>query len=284
MGDTVTPIVDWGEVNTAVSCFAGIGGFDLALERNGYDVVAQIEIDKAAQSVLRQRFPTAELYSDITDVTGDDLLRSGFVSSGGIITGGFPCQDLSVAGRRAGLAGGRSGLFWEIHRLIEETKTEWFILENVPGLLSSNSGRDMGTVLGALVDIGYGVAYRVLDAQFFGVPQRRRRVFIVGHSSGDARRAAEILAVGESVRGDSAQGDKAGQEVAGTLGGGSGSRGWAPDTDRMTFVPVAAEMERVMATLVAETYHHGTVTHQDAIAQHLVLPSDRRASQDTVKV
>lgn len=208
-------------MNTAVSCFAGIGGFDLALERNGYDVVAQIEIDKHAQNVLRKRFPLSTLYHDITEVKGEDLVRSGFVPAGGIITGGFPCQDLSVAGRRAGLGGERSGLFWHIHRLIEETETEWFILENVPGLLSSQRGRDMGIVITALVDLGYGVAWRVLDAQHFGVPQRRRRVFIVGHSSGDPRRAAEILAVSESVRGDSAAGNQAGQEVAGTVGGGA---------------------------------------------------------------
>lgn len=205
---------------TAVSCFAGVGGFDIALERNGYNVVAQIEIDKHAQNVLRRHFPNTELYGDITEVKGEDLVRSGFNPTGGIITGGFPCQDLSVAGKRAGLEGSRSGLFWEIRRLIEETCTEWFILENVPGLLSSQRGRDMGVVVSALVELGYGVSWRVLDAQHFGVPQRRRRVFIVGHSSGNPRRAAEILAVSESVRGDTQAGNQAGQEVAGTLGGG----------------------------------------------------------------
>jgi len=158
---------------TGVSLFAGVGGFDLAMERNGVEVVANVEIDKQCQKVLAKHFPKAKQFSDITDVKGSDLIGAGFEPSRGIITGGFPCQDLSVAGKRAGLVGERSGLFWEIARLIEETKTEWFILENVPGLLTSNKGKDFGVVIGTMADIGYSLAWRVLDAQYFGVPQRR---------------------------------------------------------------------------------------------------------------
>ena len=229
---------------TAVSLFAGVGGFDLALQRAGVEVKAMVEWDKNAQGVLRHRFPNTALFGDVQEVTGDDLRGAGFVPERGIITGGFPCQDLSVAGKRAGLAGERSGLFWEIIRLIDDLRPKWVILENVPGLLSSNGGRDMGTVIGTLAECGYGFAYRVLDAQFFGVPQRRRRVFIVGCLGDSGRAPAEVLALIESLRGDSEASDEAGQEVAGTLGGGAGSRGWAPDTDRMTFVPVATERER----------------------------------------
>lgn len=165
---------------TAVSLFAGVGGFDLALERNGVNVVAAVEIDANARGVLRHRFPNTTLFNDVMEVTGEQLRDAGFDGDNGIIVGGFPCQDLSVAGRRAGLEGARSGLFWQICRLLDETKAKFFVLENVPGLLSSNDGRDMGAVIGALVDRGYGVAYRILDAQHFGVAQRRRRVFIVG--------------------------------------------------------------------------------------------------------
>jgi DNA (cytosine-5)-methyltransferase 1 len=104
---------------------------------------------------------------------------------------------LSVAGKRAGLQGSRSGLFWEIVRLLTETKAENFILENVPGLLSSNDGRDFGVVLSALDGIGFDVAWRVCDAQFYGVPQRRRRVFIVGCLRGTGGTPAEILAISE---------------------------------------------------------------------------------------
>jgi len=186
---------------TAVSLFAGIGGFELAMERVGIRPVASVEIDKKASGVLTERFPNTQVFGDIKGVSSADLLSAGFNPANGIITGGFPCQDLSVAGRRAGLAGERSGLFWEIHRLIAETKTKWFVLENVPGLLSSNDGRDMGIVLGSLAELGYGLAYRVLDAQHFGVAQRRRRVFIVGRLGDDWRTPAKILDIGEGRRG-----------------------------------------------------------------------------------
>ena len=186
---------------TAVSLFAGVGGFDLALERNGVKVVASVEIDKKASAVLAQHFPNSKLFGDITEVTGEQLIAAGFDPRNGIITGGFPCQDLSVAGKRAGLGGKRSGLFWEICRLLDETRAQNFILENVPGLLSSNQGRDMAAVVEALVERGYGIAWRVLDAQYFGVPQRRRRVFIVGCLGDSGATPAEILSLAEGRSG-----------------------------------------------------------------------------------
>ena len=185
----------------AVSLFAGVGGFDLALERNGIDVVAAVEIDANARGVLKHRFPKTTLFNDVCEVTGEQLIAAGFDPRDGIIVGGFPCQDLSVAGKRAGLAGKRSGLFWEICRLLDETRAQTFILENVPGLLSSNNGRDMATVVQALVERGYRIGWRVLDAQFFGVPQRRRRVFIVGSLGNTGRSPEEILAIGEGRAG-----------------------------------------------------------------------------------
>jgi len=185
-------------MRTAVSLFAGVGGFDLALERAGIRVVASVEWDKKAQEVLKKHFPKSEIFGDIQGVTGEQLRSAGFDPSNGIITGGFPCQDLSVAGKRAGLAGKRSGLFWEICRLLDETRSQTVILENVPGLLSSNNGGDMAVVIEALVERGYRVGWRVLDAQHFGVPQRRRRVFIVGCLGNDGRSPEEILALSES--------------------------------------------------------------------------------------
>ena len=137
---------------TAVSLFAGVGGFDLALERNGIKVVASVEIDGKASEVLAKHFPDSQLFGDIQEVTGEQLINAGFDPSNGIIVGGFPCQDLSIAGKRSGLAGKRSGLFWEICRLLDETRAQNFILENVPGLLSSNQGRDMAAVIEALVE------------------------------------------------------------------------------------------------------------------------------------
>ena len=209
----------------AVSLFSGVGGFDLALERNGVEVVATCEIDKHAQKILTRHFPKAKLFSDVTTLTGQDLFDAGF-NSDGIIVGGFPCQDVSVAGKRAGLSDSngnatRSGLFWEVVRLLEETKAQHFILENVPGLLSSNEGRDFGIVLNALVELGYGVSWRILDAQYFGVPQRRRRVFIVGHLGNNGRTSAEILAIAEGRRGYLEASQQTGQKTSRKVGANS---------------------------------------------------------------
>ena len=208
-------------MRTAVSLFAGIGGFDLALERAGVKVVASVEWDAKAQEVLKRRFPQSQLFGDIQEVTGEQLIQAGFDPATGIITGGFPCQDLSVAGRRAGLAGKRSGLFWEICRLLDETRTQTVVLENVPGLLSSNQGRDMAVVIGALVERGYRVGWRVLDAQYFGVPQRRRRVFIVGCAREFGRTPEEILAIAEGRAGYLATISKKEQRIAGAIARGA---------------------------------------------------------------
>jgi DNA (cytosine-5)-methyltransferase 1 len=193
------------------SLFSGIGGLDLGLERAGMTVRWQCEIDEAAQSVLRRHWPDAVLYDDVTTLGGD-------VERVGLISGGFPCQDLSVAGRRAGLAGSRSGLFYEFMRVVDELSPRWVLIENVPGLLSSNGGRDMGAVLGTLGELGYGWAYRVLDAQYFGVAQRRRRVFIVG-CLGDSARAAQVLFEPESLPGDPPPRREAGTRVTQSLTG-----------------------------------------------------------------
>lgn len=197
---------------TGVSLFAGVGGFDLAMTRKGIKVVATVEIDKKCNEVLAKRFPDAKQFTDVQQITGKDLIDAGFNPREGIITGGFPCQDLSVAGKRAGLAGARSGLFWEIRRLVEETQTEWFILENVPGLLSSNGGKDFGIVLGEMADLGYSLGWRVLDAQYFGVPQRRRRVFIVGSRTGGATSIGKVLFEREGVRRNTTQSQQEGQD------------------------------------------------------------------------
>ena len=133
-----------------------------------------------------------------------------------VLSGGFPCQDISVAGKRKGLDGDRSGLWFEFARLISEIAPTWVVVENVPGLLSSNGGRDLGTILGFLGDNGFRWAYRVLDAQWFGVAQRRRRVFIVGSRGADS--PSEVLFESSSVLGDSPPRRSARKDVAPTLG------------------------------------------------------------------
>ena len=225
---------------TAVSLFAGVGGFDLAMQRNGIQVVATVEIDKHARKVLARHFPEATHFEDVRKVSGEQLRDAGFVPERGIITGGFPCQDLSVAGRRAGLAGERSGLFWEIVRLVAEIAPRWLVLENVPGLLSSNDGRDFGVVLGALAERGYGFGYRILDAEYFGVAQRRRRVFIIGRAGDDGRTPGEILALAEGVSGHPAPSRATGQEIAADAGPGVANTLGTKrrhDLDNETYIP-----------------------------------------------
>jgi len=218
---------------TGVSLFAGVGGFDLAMQRQGVKVVASVEIDKNCNQVLAQHFPDATQFTDVTTVKGEDLINAGFTPRTGIITGGFPCQDLSVAGKRAGLAGERSGLFWEIARLVEETQTEYFIIENVLGLLSSNNGADFGVVIGTMADLGYSLGWRVLDAQHFGVPQRRRRVFIVGRRTPD-RGIAEILFKSEGLRRDLTQSKQEGQDPTRETPSSFGQTGFAKYTPGVT--------------------------------------------------
>jgi len=187
-------------VLTVGSLFAGIGGFDLAASRAGMEVRWCAEINPACRLVLAERFPKVRLYQDVKELSLDPH-DSSSAERVDVLCGGFPCQDVSVAGRRSGLAGERSGLFYEFARLIEEGTPQWVVIENVPGLLSSNRGRDMGAVLGTLGELGYGWAYRVLDAQHFGVAQRRRRVFIVG-CLGSGTGAGQVLFEPEGSGGD----------------------------------------------------------------------------------
>jgi DNA (cytosine-5)-methyltransferase 1 len=199
------------------SLFAGVGGFDEGLHRNGMKCEWQIEIDETCRSVLRRHFPSAKQGEDVRNVSTDEFVRPD------VICGGFPCQDVSVAGKRVGLDGARSGLFYEFMRIVRDFSPRFVLIENVPGLLSSNGGRDMSTVVGTLAKLGYGWSYRIINAQYFGVPQRRRRVFIVG-CFGDMRSAAEILFESESLPWDSPAGRKA--IVAATLNSGGNSGGF----------------------------------------------------------
>lgn len=158
---------------TVGSLFSGVGGFDLGFERAGMKVLWQCEKDPAARSVLRRHWPDVTCYEDVRDVGAHNLEHVD------VICGGFPCQDLSIAGKRAGLTGERSGLWFEFARIVREMQPEWVVIENVPGLLSSNGGKDIGIILSSLEQYGYAVDCDILDTQNFGVPQRRRRVFLV---------------------------------------------------------------------------------------------------------
>lgn len=170
------------------SFFAGIGGFDLGCERAGMEVVFQCEVNKFCQQVLNKHWPNVPLHSDIK------TLEAKSIPEANIWCGGFPCQDLSLAnqGKRKGLKGERSGLFYTYANLVRERKPDWLIIENVPGLLNSHNGADFGTLITTLDELGYGVSWRVFDAKYFGTPQRRRRVYIVA-SYGDMRSARVLF-------------------------------------------------------------------------------------------
>lgn len=217
------------------SLFAGIGGIDLGLERAGMECAWQVEIDQQCHNLLGKKWPETERFEDVKNC------GSGSLESVDLISGGFPCQDVSVAGRRAGLDGKRSGLWFEFHRILAEAHPRWVIIENVPGLLSSNEGHDFAVILRGLADLGYGVAYRVLDAQYFGVAQRRRRVFIIG-SLGDGS-AAEILFESESLRRNLAPSRKAGKVAPAIPASGAGTSRTGnarTEADMMIAAPVTA--------------------------------------------
>jgi DNA (cytosine-5)-methyltransferase 1 len=193
---------------TVGSLFSGIGGFDLAFGRAGFDVEWSCEIEAFPRKALAKHWPDVPCYQDVREIGAANVARVD------VLVGGFPCQDLSVAGKRGGLDGARSGLFFEFMRIAGELQPEYVVIENVPGLLSSASGRDFAVVLDTLEKLGYGWAYRILDSQHFGVAQRRRRVFIVGCLGGQFERAASVLFEPEGGGGDSAAGHEAGARTA----------------------------------------------------------------------
>lgn len=206
---------------TFLSLFSGSGGLDLGLHRAGWTCVAQCEADPWRRGILARHWPDIPQHDDVTTFNPEGITCD-------LIAGGFPCQDVSVAGRRAGLAGKRTGLFWDAIRIVDAVRPRFVLLENVPGLLTSNGGRDFGVVVGALADVGYGVAWRVVDSRFFGVPQRRRRVFIVGVLPGGragAERAGAILAVGSRCEGHPPAGAGPGAGAATHAGDGAGVAG-----------------------------------------------------------
>jgi DNA (cytosine-5)-methyltransferase 1 len=173
---------------TVASFFSGIGGLDLGLERAGFGVKFQCEIKPFCRDILRQHWPALPIEADIRKLDGTTIPKVD------IWAAGFPCQDLSLArmGPRSGLGGSQSGLFHDFMRLAGECLPRAIVLENVHGLLSSHGGRDFAIVLKALDELGYGVAWRVLNSKDFGVPQQRRRVYIVAMHR-DERSAGEVL-------------------------------------------------------------------------------------------
>ena len=183
-----------------ISLFAGVGGFDEGMRRAGHECVAMVEWDKAAAGVLAYRYPGVPLYCDVSKVEADDLPDCDF------LTYGFPCQDLSVAGKRKGLEGERSGLFFEATRLIRGlhargSRFRFAVAENVKGLFSADDGYALARCIRELQQIGASeIGWTVLDSQYFNLAQRRKRVFIVSDFGGSS--CDQILAITESLHGN----------------------------------------------------------------------------------
>jgi len=174
----VEPAVEGPPLRTA-GLFAGIGGVELGLEQSGHRTMLLSEIDPAAQAVLDVRFANVPLIPDVRDVS--DLRGVDLVAAG------FPCQDLSQAGRTAGINGAKSGLVGEVLRLLQEHDPKWLLLENVPFMLSLDGGRGMLYLTARLTQLGFAWAYRVVDTRSFGLPQRRQRVLLLASRSEDPR-------------------------------------------------------------------------------------------------
>jgi DNA (cytosine-5)-methyltransferase 1 len=204
------------------SVCSGIEAASCAWHPLGWETAFVSEIEPFPCAVLAHHYPAVSNLGDMTK------FKDWPDAAIDLLVGGTPCQSFSVAGLRKGLADPRGNLMLTYLAIAERYAPRWLVWENVPGVLSSNGGRDFGTLLGGLAELGYGFAYRILDAQFFGVAQRRRRVFVVGHL-GDWRRAAAVLFERESLLGHPAPRRETGKGIAPTLsartkgGGGLGT-------------------------------------------------------------
>ncbi len=160
--------------------FSGIGGFSLGLERAGFKTVAFCEIEPFCQQVLKKHWPNVPIYNDVKELTKSRLISDG-IGRIDVITGGFPCQDISVAGKQAGIEGERSGLWGELCRIIGDVRPRYAIVENVTALLSGDRGRWFGRVLGDLVEIGYDTEWHCIRACKLGFPHIRDRVWLLAY-------------------------------------------------------------------------------------------------------
>jgi DNA (cytosine-5)-methyltransferase 1 len=159
--------------------FSGIGGWSLGLQRAGFRTVAFAECDEYCRAVLGRHWPGVPCYADVRDVTADRLMADGIAPD--VVAAGWPCQDLSYAGKGAGLAGERSGLWREVARIVRELRPRYVLLENVAALL----GRGLGDVLGDLAEVGYDAEWHCIPASHVGAPHRRDRIWIVAYPKWD---------------------------------------------------------------------------------------------------
>lgn len=199
---------------TYLSVCSGIEAVSVAWESLGFKPIGFSEIEPFPCELLKQKYPAVKNYGDITQY---EKWNAGQFD---ILVGGTPCQSFSVAGKRGGTADERGALMYAYLGIVETYRPRWIIWENVPGVLSSNSGYDFASFLAGLEECGYGWAYRVFDALYFGVPQRRRRVFVIGHLDNRTDLAAKVLFEPESMCGDIAAGSETQKETTAFIGKG----------------------------------------------------------------
>ena len=200
--------------------FSGIGGFSLGLERAGFKTAAFCEVNPVCRQVLKNHWPQVPIYDDVQTLTAQRLADDGVYFD--VICGGFPCQDISVAGRGAGLAGERSGLWYEYHRLIEETRPRYVIIENVAALRS----RGLDEVLRCLTALRYDAEWHCIPASAIGAPHRRDRIWIVAYANNNGRDSTKDCesnykrdgrsAAGQDIASQSSRSSHRGQDVCGS--------------------------------------------------------------------
>ena len=218
------------------SVCSGIEAASVAWHDLGWEPQWFSEIEQFPSEVLKHRFPDVPNLGDMTTINQNPMADERPID---LLVGGTPCQSFSVAGLRKGLDDPRGNLMLTFLSIADKLRPKWIVWENVPGVLSSNGGKDFGTFLGALGELGYGFAYRVLDAQHFGVAQRRRRVFVVGYL-GDWRPPAAVLFERESLQGNTKPSRKKGKEITSDV---EGSVGEAGDAQPIAFEP--GKMQRL---------------------------------------
>lgn len=208
------------------SVCSGIEAATAAWHDIGFEPVWFSEIEKFPCAVLQHHYPKVPNLGDMTKIHERKEFNESAID---LLVGGTPCQSFSVAGLRKGLADPRGNLALVFLSLIDRARPKWVLWENVPGVLSSNEGKDFGAFLGGLGELGYGWAYRVLDAQYFGVPQRRRRVFVVGHL-GNWQPAAAVLFERQSMSGNPPPSREKGKGIASGAEDSTGAGRWPADT------------------------------------------------------
>ncbi len=229
------------------------------------------EIGPFCSALLETRYPDVPNLGDMEGLLDENPEPVD------LLCGGTPCQSFSVAGLRGGMDDPRGNLAAVFCALAGKLRPRWVVWENVPGVLSSNAGRDFGAILGALAEFGYGLAWRVLDAQYFGVPQRRRRVFVIGYL-GDWRGAAAVLFDSQSLRGNSPPGGKTGEDITGTLESRAGRSDFGTDFS----VAGGLQVAPVANTLTRRTYKgiNSNVCEGQTMIVHTLRGEGHDASED----